>query len=58
MYRVLCMPLCNSLYIEIYAELPPDDEELIHDIVYPEIGDTQVTIPAGAIIHQRQVEGI
>ena len=52
------MPLCNSLYIEIYAELPPDDEELIHDIVYPEIGDTQVTIPAGAIIHQRQVEGI
>ena len=46
------------MYTEIYAELPPDDEELITDIVYPVVGDTQVTIPAGAIIHQRQVEGI
>ena len=47
-----------SLRIEIYAELPPNDEELITDIVYPAVGDTQVTIPANAIIYQRHVEGI
>ncbi|XP_065894114.1 uncharacterized protein [Dysidea avara] len=43
--------------IVLNAQLPPVEKELINDIVFPPVGDTQVTIPAGAIIHQRNVEG-
>ena len=41
----------------ISAELPPDDPELIKDIVFPKDDHTQITIPADAIIHQRNSEG-
>lgn len=43
--------------IVLNAQLPPVDVELISTIVFPEVGDTQVTIPANAIIHQRMTEG-
>jgi len=48
--------LC-SLYVVFNAQLPPEETELITDIVFPLAGDAQVTVPAGAIIHQRNVEG-
>ncbi|XP_065884496.1 uncharacterized protein [Dysidea avara] len=44
--------------INISAQFPPDEEELIRDIVFPEVGDTQVTIPAIAIIYQRSIQRI
>ena len=39
------------------AQLPPVEAELITTIIFPEVGETQVTIPANAIIHQRRTEG-
>ena len=38
------------------AQLAPENTELINDIIFPEVGDTQVIIPANAIIHQRATE--
>ena len=40
------------------AQLVPENTELITDITFPEVGDTQVFIPAEAIIHQRAIEGM
>ena len=40
------------------AQLVPENTELITDIIFPEVGDTQVIIPANAIIHQRDIEGM
>ena len=39
------------------AQLIPEDTELITDIIFPDVGDNQVFIPANAIRHQRNVEG-
>ena len=39
------------------AQLVPEDTELITDIIFPDVGDNQVFIPANAIRHQRNVEG-
>ena len=38
------------------AQLVPENTELIDDIIFPEVGDTQVIIPANAIVHQRATE--
>ena len=46
------------LYVVLNAQLPPANPEEISTIVFPEDGDTQVTIPASAIIYQRNNEGI
>ena len=56
MLQVLVRVIIISLVV-LNAQLPPAETELISDIVFPPTGDTQVTIPAGAIIHQRSVEG-
>ena len=40
------------------AQLVPENTELITDIVFPEDGVNQITIPANAIRHQRIEEGI
>jgi len=45
------------MYVVLNAQLPPTNQEQISTIVFPEGGDTQVTIPASAIIYQRNVEG-
>ena len=39
------------------AQLVPENTDLITDIIFPEVGDTQVVIPTDALIHQRTVEG-
>ena len=44
-------------HVVLNAQLPSEDINLITDIIFPLTSDTQVTIPAGAIIHQRSVEG-
>ena len=55
---------CNVTFkISIYgavfnAQLVPSDLELITDVVFPEFGNTQITIPAGAIVYQRSIEGV
>ena len=46
-----------STYIVLNAQLVPENPELIADIIFPEVGDPQVTIPANAIIHQRKIQG-
>ena len=45
--------LCTVLSVH----LPPTNPEEITTVVFPENGDTQITIPASAIIHQRNTEG-
>ena len=45
--------LCTVLSVH----LPPTNPEEITTVVFPEDGDTQITIPASAIIHQRNTEG-
>ena len=47
-----------NTYVVLNAQLPPENPEEISTIVFPEDGDTQVTIPASAIIYQRNTEGI
>ena len=44
----------HYVYLVLNAQLPPTNPE---DIVFPENGEAQVTIPASAIIHQRNTEG-
>ena len=39
------------------ALLVPTDPELIADVIFPEDFHTQITIPANAIIFQRNTEG-
>ena len=46
-----------NMYVVLNAQLPPTNQEQISTIVFPEGGDTQVTIPTNAIIYQRNVEG-
>ena len=48
---------CNYVFLVLNAQLPPTNPEDISDIVFPEGGEAQVTIPASAIIHQRNTEG-
>ena len=57
MLQVLVRAIIISLVV-LNAQLPPAQTELISDIVFLPTGNTQVTIPASAIIHQRSVEGI
>ena len=45
------------MYLVLNAQLPPTNPEDISNIVFPEDGEAQVTIPASAIIHQRNTEG-
>ena len=45
--------LCTVLNVH----LPPTNPEEISTVVFPENGDTQIIIPASAIIHQRNTEG-
>ena len=45
------------MYLVLNAQLPPTNAEDISNIVFPENGEAQVTIPASAIIHQRNTEG-
>lgn len=45
------------VYLVLNAQLPPTNPEDISDIVFPESGAAQVTVPANAIIHQRNTEG-
>ena len=40
------------------AQIVPIDPELISTIVFPEDFHTQITIPANAIIYQRNTEGV
>ena len=46
------------IYLVLNAQLPPANPEDISNIVFPEDGEAQVTIPASAIIHQRNTEGV
>lgn len=45
------------MYTVLNAHLPPTNPEDISTIVFPEDGDAQITIPASAIIYQRNTEG-
>jgi len=58
-YKTLKFFLCSlsDLCVVFNAQLPPVNPELIGDILFPEVGDTQILIPANAIIHQRRTEG-
>ena len=48
----------DLLKLVFNAQLVPESTELVTDIIFPEVGDNQVIIPANAIRHQRAVEGI
>ena len=47
-----------KLHTVLNAQLPPTNPEEISKVVFPEDGETQITIPASAIIYQRNTEGI
>ena len=51
-------PCIHLYYVVLNAQLPPENPEEISTIVFPENGDTQVTIPGSAIIYQRNTEGM
>lgn len=46
-----------KLYSVLNAHIPPTNPEEVSTVVFPEDGETQITIPASAIIHQRNTEG-
>ena len=47
----------DLLKLVFNAQLVPESKELITDIIFPDVGDNQVIIPASAIRHQRTIEG-
>ena len=50
---VLSLTILLFLHVVINAQLPPDDPK---DIVFPKNQDTQIFIPASAILYQRNSE--
>jgi len=54
----------NIVCLVIEAQIVPNNTELIKPVVFPNnarafnLTGVQVTIPTGAIIHQRETEGI
>ena len=57
MYSTLYLQSAFFCFRQVFnAQLVPENTELITDIIFPEVFNAQVIIPANAIIHQRTVE--